>query len=160
MFFLFSFTRATYNYRHYQFKSSALQELKHTQLPIHSALRGGGFKASGNICSIFERVKRIQDWDCQICSFLHPLLQRTPREKLITKKPRTTQVQNYWLHPLKWYYRNTGKHQAIEHAVMMCLSRGGCLQSLNGNALEWAQCFCCPNGQSLILCLRLRTLLD
>lgn len=33
MFLLFSFTRATYNYRHYQFKSSALRELNTLSFP-------------------------------------------------------------------------------------------------------------------------------
>lgn len=35
------------------------------------------------------------------------------------------QVQNYWLHSQKWYYRNTGKGQAIQIAVTMCPSGPG-----------------------------------
>lgn len=158
MFLLFSFTRTTYNYRHYQFKSSALQELNTLSFPSTVPCRGKVLKHQTMFVPFLKGSRGSKIGIARFAVSCNHLLQRIAREKLIAKKPM--QVQNYWLHSPKWYYRNTGKGQVIQHVVTMCPSRCRLSPTSKRKCSGAGTMFLLPQWSIPALCLRLWTLLN
>lgn len=142
MFLLFSSTRATYNYRHYQFKSSALQELNMLSFPSTVPCGGKVLKHQTIFVPFFKGSRGSKIGIARSAVSCIPYFTELLRKNWLQKKPM--QVQNYWLHSQKWYYRNTGKGLSSPTSKWKCSGAG--------------TMFLLPQWSVPALCLTLRTL--